>query len=62
MQVREIDTANKQDKRRFIRLPFDLYRTCPQWVPPMVSQIEQTLDREAHPFYRHSEAAFFYFF
>jgi len=45
--------------RRFIALPFALYRDCPQWVPPLRADARLALDRRRHPFYRHSEAAFF---
>ena len=58
MQVRQIDTRNAGDVRKFIRLPFDLYRGCDEWVPPLVSSVRLALNRERHPFYRHSDAAF----
>jgi hypothetical protein len=40
-------------------LPFRLYRDTPLWVPPFVSQVHAQLDARSHPFYHHSEAAFF---
>jgi hypothetical protein len=59
MHIRKIDTDQASDVRRFINFPFELYRDCPQWVPPIVSDMKSALDREAYPFYRHSEADFF---
>ena len=44
--------------RRFVALPYRLYRYCPQWVPPIRAEAARGLD-DRHPFYRHSEAAFF---
>ncbi len=59
MLVRKVDTRDKDDVGRFIRFPFDLYRFCTQWVPPLVSGVRADLDRRRHPFYRHSKADFF---
>ncbi|MFP4343250.1 MAG: hypothetical protein ACLFU8_01025 [Anaerolineales bacterium] len=59
MQVRRIDTRSRHDVRRFIHFPFGLYEGSPYWVPPLVSGIRTALDREKHPFYRHSTADFF---
>jgi hypothetical protein len=59
MQIRKIDTSRASDARQFIDFPFDLYRNCPQWVPPMVSDVRLALNRADHPFYRHSRADFF---
>ena len=59
MQIREIDTRNSRDVREFVGFPFELYRGCEQWVPPLVSSMKLVLDRKRHPFYRHSDAGFF---
>ena len=59
MRVRKIDTSLTRDVRQFIQFPFDLYANCPQWVPPFVSDMNFTLNRSTHPFYRHSLADFF---
>lgn len=59
MQVRKLDTSRPRDVRQFIRLPFQLYEDCPQWVPPLVPDMRLALDRQRYPFYRHSDADFF---
>lgn len=56
--VLEIDTGDQRQVRRFLELPFRLYRDCPQWVPPLQSDVRRALDRKRHPFYQHSQAAF----
>lgn len=55
----EIDTTNRRQVRQFLDLPFRLYQDVPQWVPPLASDVRRMLDRKRHPFYRHSDAAFF---
>lgn len=59
LRITEIDTNSRRDVRRFIDLPFRLYRDCPQWVPPLVDDVKLMLDRRRYPFYQHSDAAFF---
>jgi GNAT superfamily N-acetyltransferase len=58
MQVRIIDTSNPKDVEKFVQLPYHLYANNKQWVPPLLSSARKVLDREKHPFYEHSEAAF----
>jgi GNAT superfamily N-acetyltransferase len=59
MRVRLLDTSRPRDVRQFISFPFELYQECPQWVPPIMPEIKLALNREKHPFYRHSSADFF---
>ena len=59
MKIRQVDTGRRRDVRQFVSFPFDLYRTCPQWVPPLVSDEMRALNRDKHPFYRHAAADFF---
>jgi hypothetical protein len=59
MRVRKIDTEQKKDVQQFVNFPFDLYRECPLWVPPLISGVKNSLNRHRHPFYRHSTADFF---
>ena len=59
LQIRKIKTENKKDVRRFIELPFALYRGHPLWVPPIRIDIKTRLDREKHPFHEHSDVDFF---
>ncbi len=59
MQIQKLNTDSPRDVEQFIRFPFELYRDCPQWVPPMLSGVRLVMDRARHPFYRHSTADFF---
>jgi hypothetical protein len=55
----QLDTADRAQVRRFVRLPFRLYAGHPLWVPPLFMDVELPLNRSKHPFYEHSEAEFF---
>ena len=59
MEVRKLDTGRKADVRQFIEFPFDLYRNSPLWVPPLLMDLRLVMNRQKHPFYRHSTAEFF---
>lgn len=59
MQVRLVDTTTQKDLKKFIRFPFELYRGNSFWVPTMVSEIRDVMDKTKNPFFNHSEADFF---
>ncbi|MBP1632498.1 MAG: uncharacterized protein H6Q11_786 [Acidobacteria bacterium] len=59
MQVVRLDTSRRGQVHRFVGLPFDLYRECPAWCPPLRRDVAHAMDRQRHPFYRHSDADFF---
>lgn len=57
--IEKIDTENKNQVRRFVELPFRIYKDCPQWVPPLNVDAYNQLDRRKHPFHEHSDMDFF---
>ncbi len=57
--IEKVNTNDKAQVRRFVALPYRLYRQHPQWVPPLRQDIALMLDRQKHPFYEHSDADFF---
>lgn len=59
MHIHRLDLKNQADIRRFVELPFEIYRGCPLWVPPLLTTMYDMLNPKKHPFYLHSEAAFF---
>jgi hypothetical protein len=59
MNIIQIDTANRRQVNQFLDLPFRIYRDSPQWAPPLEPDARRMLDRRRHPFYQHSDAAFF---
>jgi hypothetical protein len=42
----------------FLQLPYTLYDSCPQWVPPLRAEVLRLLERR-HPFFEHSPGEFF---
>jgi hypothetical protein len=59
LTIEKVDTNNKSQVKRFVRFYYDLYKDCPQWVPPLFVDAYLPLNRKKHPFFEHSEADFF---
>ena len=55
--MRPVET--RAELEQFVRVPFRLYADAPQWVPPLLSERRQHLDRAHNPFFEHAEAAYF---
>ncbi|MGH2952091.1 MAG: GNAT family N-acetyltransferase, partial [Solirubrobacterales bacterium] len=49
----------RRDLDRFIKLPFRLRRDDPVWVPPLIFERRQFLDRKRNPYFEHAEAEYF---
>jgi len=56
-QVREVRSKGERDA--FIKFPWQIYHRDPAWVPPLLIERKEFLDREKHPFYEHGDAALF---
>ncbi|WP_416907084.1 MAG: N-acetyltransferase [Polymorphobacter sp.] len=55
--IRRVETA--ADQRRFIDLPWQLYKADPHWVPPLKSEVKALIGGEAtNPWFGHAEAVF----
>lgn len=57
--IHQVDCELKKDVQQFVALPYQLYKDCPQWVPPLYIDAELPLNRRKHPFYEHSTGDFF---
>ncbi|HSB01941.1 MAG TPA: hypothetical protein VLE49_14925 [Anaerolineales bacterium] len=59
LTIEPVDLTTRSHVRRFVELPYRVYRSHPQWVPPLRMDIELMLNKVKHPFYEHSDADFF---
>src|SRR5215212_5555421 len=50
---------SRRDLKRFIKLPWRIYRNAENWVPPLVMERNRHLDRDENPFFEHAEAEYF---
>jgi len=59
IDIVKIDPRSKADVKRYIDLPYPLYRDNPNWVPFLRTDVATMLNADKHPFYEHSDAEFF---
>ena len=50
---------SRRDLKRFVRVPFQLHRGHRQWVPPLILDRMQFLNRGKNPYCEHAEAEYF---
>jgi len=51
--------ASRQDRRRFIDVPYRLHKDLPNWVAPLRMETRKTLDPHRNPFFRHADTEMF---
>jgi len=57
VSIRPVRT--RRELKRFVKVPFRLHRDHPQWVPPLVFERMQFLNRKKNPYFEHAEAEYF---
>lgn len=58
-QIRVITVASRLDRKRFVELPWQLYREDPNWVPPLISDMHNTLNPKKNALLRLGPNSFF---
>ena len=58
VEVVRVERRASLEEREFLRLPFDIYADCRQWVPWFNSDVRH-LVRKDHPFFDHNDGAYF---
>jgi len=51
--------VSSTDRDAFIKLPWEIYANDPAWVPPLLIERKEFVDRDKHPFFEHGKAEFF---
>ena len=57
IEVRTV--SSKKDLMEFIKLPWKIYQNDPYWVPPLILDRKNLLDKKKNPFYTHAEMEMF---
>ncbi len=53
----EINT--ERDLRRFIKLPWNIYRDYPKWIPPLIDEMHRKLNPGKNPFFEYGQVKLF---
>lgn len=59
MGFRIITVESKKDWNNFFKLPWGIYRNNEYWVPPLLSEVRETLDTCKNPFWQHAKREIF---
>jgi GNAT superfamily N-acetyltransferase len=59
MAVTLAEVSGAEDRRTFLRFPWRVYAGDPNWVPPLLRDVDRLTDPTVHPFHRHAEVAHF---
>ena len=57
--IRIEKVTGKRELRKFIRFPWSVYKGDPNWVPPLIMDVKDKLNRKKNPFFEHAEMALF---
>ncbi len=57
IEISEVTSPRERDE--FIKFPWRIYKNDPAWVPPLIIERKEFLDRKKHPFYLHGDAQLF---
>ncbi len=57
IEIKEIES--KEDLRKFVMFPFDLYKDSKYWVAPIVKEELEVLDKQVNPVFNNADANYF---
>jgi len=50
---------SRAERDAFVKFPWRIYANDPVWVPPLLLERKEFIDRRKHPFFEHGDAALF---
>lgn len=59
MMIEIKECISKKEMTIFVKFPFDLYKKHPYWVPPLIADELETLDKTKNPVFENAEAFFY---
>jgi len=57
VQIKKVET--KKDLQEFILFPWKVYQGNPYWVPPLIMDLKEKLDKTKNPFFEHADMELF---
>ncbi|MFB0565851.1 MAG: hypothetical protein ACETWK_09255 [Candidatus Aminicenantaceae bacterium] len=58
-EVRIQEVKSKKDLRKFFHFPWKVYKDYPNWVPPLIMDMKEKLNRKKNPFFEHADIRLF---
>ena len=57
IEIKKVE--NKNDLLKFIKFQWEVYKNDPHWVPPLIMDRKNILNKKTNPFFEHAEADYF---
>ncbi len=54
-----VPAESAAERREFVRFPWQVYKGDPYWVPPLLSERDEFVDPDRHPFHEHAKVRYF---
>ncbi|MDI6845752.1 MAG: GNAT family N-acetyltransferase [Candidatus Saccharicenans sp.] len=58
-QIEVSQVRNNKDFKAFLLFPWKIYENDPNWVPPLLIEMKEKLNRRKNPFFEHAEMELF---
>jgi hypothetical protein len=58
-KIKVTPVISKYELKQFIKLPWNIYKDYPFWVPPLIHERKKILNKEKNPFFQHAESELF---
>ena len=53
------EMITKKEMKQFVMFPFSIYKNNPYWVPPIIAEELETLNKDKNPAFENAEARYF---
>ena len=57
--IEVIKVESKKNVKDFVMFPFELYKDCEYWVPPIINEEINAMDKNKNPVFKNAEAEFY---
>ena len=57
--IRIVKVTTRKERRKFIYFPWKVYKNYPHWVPPLVMDFKEKINKEKNPFFEHANMELF---
>ena len=57
--IEVIKVESKKNIKDFVMFPFELYKDCEYWVPPIINEEIDAMDTDKNPVFKNAEAEFY---
>jgi len=57
--IEVIKVESKKNVKDFVMFPFELYKDCEYWVPPIINEEIDAMDKSKNPVFKNAEAEFY---